>query len=799
MSDLRHAFRSLARTPGFTVVAALTLALGIGASTAIFSVVHALLLSPLRYGDARPLVQLRSSHPEQGFAALAPATVMELAASAQSFETIAAQTYYYYNLTKIGTAARITGVQATADYFKLWQVNPLLGRTWNAGETRAASAPVVVLSEPIWRKYYSANPTIVGQTITIDDVAVTVIGVMPASFQDPWGNGGLWRPIPIDSDVSRDRTSRFWSPFARLRPGVTLDQANAELATIAARLREAYPENYRGWTLVTGDLHRAVVGDYRTGLLVILGAVGCVMLITCTNVAGLNVVRAAARRKELAVRIALGASRGQLLRQLLAESLLLAAVGGAGGILLGSWGIDALLATVPDGGWLPRSDEIALNGPVLAAALLLTLLTGVVFGLAPGFTAARIDASDALKSTARATAHPGVRRVRSLLVVTELALAFVLLACAGLLGRSFLTIVQQPPGIDAGHVLSVGVSLSEQRYNSQARLRDYYTRALAEVAAVPGVTAAGFTHTSPFRWGIPITFVAVGRDGAATEANVPQTFYDSVSLDFFRAAGIPLRSGRLFNASDRAGAKPVVILSETAARRLFGSDDPLGREIASATSSTARFEVVGVVGDVRRLGLANAAPLQVYRPLDQRPTAFATLMVRTTLAPSALAKSVPAALARVDPDTPVSDLSAMDAVVSRSVTQPRLYLLLFSAFALIALLLAAIGLYGLVAYGIAQRTREFGIRAALGASPGEVRALVLRECSVLILTGLALGLVGALVATRFLAEMVTSTSVHDPVVFVTVPVVLAATALAACLLPARRAMRVDPTVALRAE
>ncbi|MCX6952003.1 MAG: ABC transporter permease [Verrucomicrobia bacterium] len=422
MPDLRHAFRSLARTPGFTVVAALTLALGIGASTAIFSVVHALLLSPLRYGDARPLVQLRSSHPQQGFAGLAPATVMEIATTAQSFETVAAQTYYYYNLTKIGTAARITGLQATADYFKLWQVAPLLGRTWNADDCRAASPPVVVLSEQIWRKYYAANPGILDQPITIDDVAVTVIGIMPASFQDPWGNGGLWRPIATDGDAPRDRSSRYWSPFARLRPGVTLAQANAELATLAARLSETYPENYRGWTLVTGDLQRAVVGDYRTGLLVILGAVGCVMLITCTNVAGLNVVRAAARRKELAVRIALGASRGQLLGELLAESLLLALIGGVGGVLLGSWGIDALLATLPGGGGIPRADEIALNGPVLAAALLLTLVTGLVFGLAPGFTAARVDANDALKATARSSAHPAVRRVRSILVVTEIAL-----------------------------------------------------------------------------------------------------------------------------------------------------------------------------------------------------------------------------------------------------------------------------------------------------------------------------------------------------------------------------------------
>lgn len=797
LAAFRLACRQLAQSPGFTLVAVAVLALGIGASTAIFSVVNALLLTPLRYGDARPLVQLRSLHPEQGYSALAPATFLDVSADARSFEAVAAQTYYYYNLTRIGTAARVTGVQATADYFKLWQVPPLLGRTWNPGETRPGAAPVVVLSEQVWRKHYAANPALLGRTITIDDTAVTVIGVMPASFQDPWGNGSLWRPMPLDGEIPRDRGSRYWSPFARLKPGVTVESANAELATLADRLAQAYPENHRDWTLVAGDLHRAVVGDYHRGLYIVLGAVGCVMLITCANVAGLNVVRATARRKELALRTALGASRGQLFGHLLAESLLLALLGGAAGVLVGSWGIDALLASVPEG-WLPRAGEIALDGTVLAAAFALTLVTGLVFGIAPGLTAARVDAHEALKENSRASASPAAKRLRSVLVVTEIALAFVLLAAAGLLGRSFVAILGQPAGIDAARVLAATVSLSDSRYTTPEQRRDFYQRALAAVAALPGVDAAGFTHTSPFRWGIPISFVAVGTDGSVA-GSVPPSFYDSVSPDFFRAAGIPLLAGRLFDATDRTGGKPVVILSAATARRLFGADDPVGRFITSGPNSPARFEVDGVVGDVRRNGLANAIPLQAYRPLDQRPTAFATLMVRTTLAPDAVAKSVAAALARIDPETPVSDLSALDAVISRGVTQPRLYLTLFIAFAAIALLLSAVGLYGLIAYGVAQRTREFGIRAALGASPRVVLAQVLRESAGLIAAGLVLGLAGALAAVRLLRDMLFATSVYDPVVFVGVPVLLAAVALAACLIPARRATRVDPLVALRAE
>jgi putative ABC transport system permease protein len=798
IAALRHAFRSLARTPGFTGIAVLTLALGIGASTAIFSVVHALLLTPLRYGDARPLVQLRSQHAQQGFNAFAPATFLDVAATAKSFEATAAQTYYYYNLTRIGTAVRLTGVQATADYFKLWRVQPLLGRTWNPEETVAGAPPVVVLSEQVWRKNYAANRNLIGQTIMIDDVPVTVIGVMPASFQDPWGNGGLWRPMPLTGETKNDRASRFWSPYARLKPGVTLAQANAELSTLAAQFRESYPQNYQGWTLVASDLQRAIVSDYETGLLVVLGAVGCVMLITCANVAGLNIVRATSRRKELAVRTALGASRGQLIRQLLVESLLLALVGGVAGVLLGSWGIDALLASLPQGGWLPRADEIALNGPVLAGSLALSLLTGVVFGLAPGFTSARVDANEALKATARTSAHPAARRLRSILVVAEIALAFVLLAAAGLLSRSFVTILNQRPGIDASRVLSLTVSLPETRFATPEKRRDYYTRALAEAAAVPGVEAAGFTNTSPFRWGIPVTFVAVGRDGTVNDVRVPQTYYDSVSLDYFRAMGVPLLAGRLFNADDRAGGNPVVIISETTARRLFGDENPLGRQLASGNNAT-RFEVIGVVGDVRREGLAQAAPQQAYRSLDQRPTAFATLMVRTTLTPAALGQSLQAALARVDPDIPVSEIASMEDVISRGVTQPRLYVTLFTLFAAIALLLAVIGLYGLIAYAVAQRTREFGIRTALGAAPREIVALVLREGSTLIALGVAIGLAGAFATTRLLSQMLTDTSVHDPLIFGLVPVILAAAAFAACLLPARRAAKVDPVVALRAE
>ena len=796
--NLRFAVRSLRRTPGFTTTAVLTLILGIGASTAIFSVVHALLLSPLQYHEAGQLVQVQSRHKEQGGSGLAPATFGDVVAGNASFAALAAQYYYYVNLSGADTPALLNSAEVSADYFKLFGVAPLRGRTWNADDLKPGALPVVVLGHALWLSQFNARDSVVGGQIMLNDVAHTVIGVMPASFKDPSEIAQLWRPMSAGADNLLDRSSRYWTVFGRLKPGVAQEQANAELATLGRQLEQSHPKNYAGWTLEAVDLRSLVVGDYHTGLLVVLGAVGCVMLITCANVTGLSLVRAMARRKELAIRTALGSSREQLVWLLLTENLLLGILGGGGGVLLARWGVDALLASLP-AGWLPRADEIALNLPVLAASLALAVLTGVASGLAPGFTASRIDANDALKDCTRGSSGPSARRLRAALIVAEIALALMLLAGTGLLGRSFLGLMRKKTGLDAGRVLSLTVSLSAKRYAGPAQCWDFFSRAQTEVAAVPGVEAAGFTQTSPFRWGIPVSFAPVRAGNAADLTGLPQAFTDSVSVDYFKALGIPLRAGRTFTPADDYRAPSMVILSETTARRYFGTENPLGRFIMLGADPQARFEIVGVVGDVRRSGLTADIPLQVYRPLAQRTPAFATLMVRTSLPPAALAKSVQAALWRVDADTPVSDVATMDSFVSRSVAQPRLYLILFSLFAGFALLLASVGIYGLIAYSVGQRTREFVIRVALGARPGEVLALVLREGAILIALGLFLGLAGSFAAVRLLQNMVFETSLHDPLVFLTVPFALAAVSVLACWLPARRAAKVDPMIALRAE
>lgn len=796
-SLFRQTLRTLAKSPGFSVVAIVILAAGIGASTAVFSVVHALLLTPLRYGDADRLVQVQSVHPQQGVSQLAPATMLDVAAQARTCTVLASQTYYYVNLTKSGPPALLTAAQVTADYFKLFAVPPLLGRTWNADEARPGAAPVVILGQRLWETQFGGRRDLIGKTILLEDTPTTVIGVMPQSFSDPWGTAELFLPMPLGAEVVKNRSSRYWSTFARLAPGVSLEQAGAELGGIARHLEQAFPENYRGWSLQAADLRRLVVGDYREALWVIVGAVACVMLITCANLAGLCLVRASARRKELAIRVSLGATRGQLAAQLLTESLLLALVGGAGGVLVANWGLDALLA-LTGSGWLPRSDEIALNLPVLLAALGLALLTGLAFGLAPVLTLTRVDAQEALKETHSATSR-SAQRLRSALVVAEIALALILLVGAGLLGRNLYRILTRDPGIEAARVLSLTLTPSEKRYDTAEKRRDYYTRALAEVAAVPGVQSAAFTQTSPFRWGNTVSLAPVPLAGEARLENPPQVFYDSVSRDYFKTMGTPLRAGRGFTDADAPGAKPVVLISESTARRLFGDADPIGRELTPDLNGSVRFEIVGVAADIARTGIASTTPLQVYRALAQRPPPFGTLMVRTTLPPATLAKAVQAALWRVDPDMPFSAITPMDEVVSRTATQPRLYLTLFAVFAALALTLAGIGLYGLLAYSVAQRTREFGIRAALGANPSDVLRLVLREGSLLIASGLVLGTLGALVAARLLQQLLFAAPAYDPIVFLAVVLLLAGIAALASLIPARRAARVAPMEALRTD
>jgi putative ABC transport system permease protein len=794
--DVAFALRSLRRNAGFAATVMVSLVLGIGAATAVYSVVHAVLLAPLAYGRQGELVQIQTRHVRDGASDLAPATFGDIASGASSFDAVAAQYYFYLNLTKTAMPTLVNSADVTGDFFRVFQVSPWRGRALVPADFAKNATPVVVLGHAFWRGQFGGDESLVGRQILLDDVAHEVVGIMPPGFTDPAGTAQLWRPMRPGADDLTSRSSRYWTGFGRCKPGVTLEQANAELATIGRQLARAYPANYENWTLEALDLRTRLVGDYRRGLWTLLAAVGCLVAITCANVTGLSMVRTASRGRELAVRAALGSSRGRLIRLLVVESLVPAVLGGLGGVLLAQWGVAALLAGLPSG-WLPRAGEISLNWAVLGVSAALAGACGLAAGMVPGWLAARVELTEALKDGARGSGGLRGTRLRGWLVGAEIGLAVVLLSGAGLLARSFARLAERPAGIDAQHLLSLTVSHSGKRYDEPAKSWAYFSRAEAAVAALPGVEAAGFTHTSPFRWGIPIGYSRVGAAGAGTKPEAVQAFTDSVSVDFFKAAGIPLRAGRLFGPGDDHTARRMLIISESAARRYFGREDPIGRQLSSGGPQP--FEVVGVVGDVRRSGLVADAPLQVYRPLAQRTPSFATLMVRTSLPPAALAKPVQAALLEIDPDTPVTDIVAMDEVVGRSIAQPRLHFLLFGVFAAMAVLLAGVGLYGLVAYSVGQRTQEFGIRLALGASPGRLSKQVLREGGRLVAWGAAAGLAVTLLAVRLLENLVYDVSLYDPLILGAVIAVLAGVAGLACWLPARRAAQVDPVVALRAE
>ncbi len=794
--DAVFALRSLRRNAGFAVTVTVSLMLGIGAATAVYSVVHAVLLAPLAYGRQGELVQIQSRHTREGASDLAPATFGDVAASATSFDAVAAQYYYYLNLTGTEVPSVVNSADVAGDFFRVFQVRPWRGRVFVAEDLQKNAHPVVILSHAFWHSQFGGDESLLGRQIVLDDVAHEVVGIMPPGFTDPAGTAQLWRPMQPGRDDLTNRGSRYWTGFGRCKAGVTVEQANAELDAIGRRLARAYPANYENWTLQAVDLRAYLVGDYRRGLWTLLAAVGCLIAITCANVTGLSLVRAAARGRELAVRTALGSSRGRLVRLLVTESLVLAAVGCAGGVLLAHWGVAALLAGLPPG-WLPRAGEISLNWAVLGVSITLASGCGLAAGFVPGWIAAQSQPTDALKDGARGSGGSRGRRLRSLLVSAEIGLAVVLLSGAGLMVRSFVRVAARPSGIEARHMLSLTVSHSGKRYDEPAKSWAYFSRVETAVAALPGVEAADFTQTSPFRWGIPVGFSAVNPAAPNVAGETVQAFVDSVGVNYFKAAGIPLRAGRTFGPEDDHRARPMVIISESAARHFFGKDDPIGRRITAG--DPRGFEVVGVVGDVRRSGLLADAPLQVYRPLAQRTPSFATLMVRTSLPPASLAKTVQAAMLAIDPDTPVTDVAVMDEIVGRSIAQPKLHSQLFGIFALLAVLLAGVGLYGLVAYSVGQRRQEFGIRLALGASPAGLAAQVMREGVRLVGWGALAGLAVTLLAVRLLENLVYGVSLYDPLILGAVLGVLGGVTAVACWLPARRAAKVDPVVALRAE
>lgn len=795
--DIRYAGRQLQRDPGFAATSVAILALGIGATTAIFSVVHGMILKPLPYGQSGQLVQVFETPKPGSLNTVSPGVFFDFRTQSTLFEGFAAFINASANFNDAGPPERINGLQMTANALQLMRARPVLGRIFAPDEDQPGKANVIVLTHQLWQRRYGGDPGIIGRTVSIDAERHTVIGVLPRGFL-PQERSEFVVPLTrVHEPQFRENRGGHWlRVYARLNPGVTIEQGRAEIVAIVERQKPLYDAWKRDWSATALALEEQLARDFKPALLVLLGAVALVLLIACANVASLLLAKASARRKEIALRAALGAGRGRILRQLLAESVLLAGLGGVAGLALATWSVQ-VLREVMLGMNLPRAHEAAIDSRMLVVTLAIALLTGIAFGLAPALQASRTDVNDALKDAARGSGAGG-SRARGGLIVAEVALALMLLVGAGLLLHSFSRLIRVSPGFSPEHALTLQLSVPEKKFPDNARSAEFFGEIAERVAALPGVEAAGLAASVPAGGRMSNSFFRIaGRE------NHPSPGYDCdyepCTPDYFRALGVPLQRGRSFEARDRGSEHRVAIINEAMAREYFPGEDPIGRVLVQ---DDFQWEIVGVVGNVRMRGLTHRARPTVYRvesPFDPWRTATLVVRSRPGLAPGALVKSVREAIAAIDPTQPVANVRTLNAVVAASVGQRRLTLVLLGLFAGAALLLAAIGLYAVIAYAVTQRTREFGIRLALGADRSAVLGLVLRQGLKLVALGMAFGLIGAFSLTRVLSNLLYEIKPTDPLTFAGVSVVLLLVALFASWLPARRAAKVDPMVALRAE
>jgi predicted permease len=804
LQDLRYGLRTLRKHPGFTAVAVIALALGIGANTAIFSVVNTVLLRPLPYRDPDRLVMVWEDATRSGYPRDTPAAAnyIDWRDQNQVFEGMAALADQSFNLTGMGDPERLEGKRASANLFNLLGVEPLLGRGFLPEDDRPGGGRVAVLSHGLWQRRFGADPKVVGRSLELNGQSYEVVGVMPPGFQFLSPEYELWVPIGFTQQEAASRGRHYLQVVARLKPGVSVEQAQAEMSTIATRLQQQYPQQNADLGAAVVPLHEQVVGDIKPALLILLGAVGFVLLVACANVANLLLARAAARQKEIALRVALGASRARLIRQFLTESVLLAALGGVLGLLLALWGVNLLKAFIPDS--ISQVRAIAVDAKVLGFTLVVSLLTGLIFGLAPATQASKFNLNETLKEGGRdASAGAKGKRIRSMLVVAEVAVSLVLLVGAGLLINSFLRLRSVAPGFKPDNLLTMSVVLPQQKYPDAARRAAFYDELIRRVEAVPGVKSAAIVNWIPLiRQGDSTSITIEGRPPAEPgKENMMVTRV--VNPHYFQTRGVQLSRGRAFDESqDRADSPGAVIVSETAARRYWPGEEALGKRIAvgKVESPDDWMTVVGVANDVKQFQLDAEPRPQMYLNYTQAGF-FAPryLIVSTSVEPLSLASAVRGAVWSIDRDQPVAQVRTMEDVLSESIARQRFSMLLLGIFAGVALLLAAVGLYGVMSYTVAQRTREIGLRMALGAQRGDVLRLVVGQGLKLVLVGVALGLVAAFMLTRVMSSLLFGVSPTDPATLAIISLVLVSVALLASYIPARRATKVDPLIALRYE
>ena len=800
LKDIRYGFRGLLKHPGFTVIALLTLALGIGANTAMFTVVNAVLLRPLSFPESDRLAQLQGINPQKGINS-SNMSVLDLAdwrSQNHVFEYLAGFVTGGMFLTSGDETERARATGVTEEFFPMLRVQPLMGRIIQSEDEKPGQEPVVVLSYAIWQRRFGSDPTVINKKLELNNKTTTIIGVMPPGFEYP-DRSEIWVPEPLDP-ASDPRFNRYVSAAARLKPGVTIAEAQSDLNTINLRLSQAYPDSNTGWGARVTDLRESFVGDLRASLLILFGAVIFVLLIACANVANLLLARATYRQKEIAVRLALGASRLRIARQLLTESVLLSVISGAAGIGLSVWLTRLLIYISPADS--PRFNEIGIDPRVFLFTFAISILTGVIFGLAPVFQSSRPQLNETLKESGRLGSQSGSRnRIGGVLMVAEIAFSFVLLAGAGLLIRSFLHLHEINPGFDGNNVLVTRAALPPGKYaNGQPRAQ-IFQELVDSVGSMPGVISAGAVLSLPLRGDTFNVGRAVTKEGEAiVPENSHNAMYVVVTPGYFKTLRIPIKSGREFTNDDsKTDAPKVLIVNETMARSIWPGENPVGRRVTLTFDEKFPREIVGVVGDTKA-SLDSDAPSQMYVPFAQDANwGSLSLVVRTSGEPTSVASALRNQVRSVDKGVVLFNLRSMDEVEAVSAASRRLPMFLLTAFAAVAMLLAMLGIYGVTAYYVTQRTREIGIRIALGAQVSDVLNLVLKRGMVLSIIGLVFGFAGALALTRYLTSLLFGVTAFDLYTFGGVSLVLIAVCLLACFVPARRATRVDPLVALRYE
>ncbi|WP_309896462.1 ABC transporter permease [Archangium sp.] len=801
--DVRFALRRLAKSPGFTTVAVLCLALGIGANAAIFSVVDATLLRPLPYAEPERLVRLYETMPQRDPNLRESASwpnVRDWAQQLQSLEGLAAYTFKGRNLSGAEGSERLRVAEVSANLFQVLGVAPRLGRAFSPGEDVPGTAPVVVVSEGLWKRRFGENPAVLGQSLTLDGQPYTIIGVLPASVQFPPGAQlDLFVPLAVTGPRAEARGSRFLGVLGRLKPGVSVEAANTELRQLVTRLQEAYPNDLAGRSASAVPLTETVIGKVRPVLLILQGTVLLVLLIACANVANLLLAQGASRQQEIAIRLALGASRARLIRQMLVESLVLALVGSALGAVLASWGLSALETLVKRS--LPLIGDIALRGNVFGLLLLVAVGSSVLFGLVPALQATRTELRASLgEGGTKASSSRANHRFRGGLVVGELALSLILLVGAGLLMRGFVTLLGEQTGFDTRGVLTARMSVPAYKYPSKEAPQRLFQPLLEQLRAQPGVQSVGLTSLLPIQQGSITTGYTIEGDPAPEPGNDPVAEFRALSPGLYKSLGIPLVAGRDFTEQDGQG-ELVVIVNQALAQRHFGQGEAVGRRLTFMRQTAT---IIGVVGDVRQGGLDRKPVPEIDLPYNQteaNPFGLQDvfLVVKTTVEPTAAASTLRGVVRSVDSELAIDEVYTMEEVISRSMASRRMNLVLLGSFAVIALVLATAGLYGVISYTVSQRTRELGIRMALGAQPADVVKLVMRQGALLAVLGLGAGLVGAFGLSRFLEGLLYGVSTTDPLTFGSLALLLGAIALLATWMPARRASRVDPIIAIKGE